>query len=82
MNSLFMLGDLRKGLNRIIELEPRHSYARKTLGDSTFVSEVEILNFTIDPLAGEEMRRMIAEVYGAPPDILAATRAALAGERR
>ena len=54
----------------------------KTLSDAAFMSEIEKLNFTIDPLAGEEMRRMIAEVYGAPPDILAATRAALAGERR
>lgn len=33
MNSLFMLGDLRKGLNKILEIDPRHSYARKTLGE-------------------------------------------------
>jgi tripartite-type tricarboxylate transporter receptor subunit TctC len=54
----------------------------RTLTDAAFVSEIEKLNFTIDPLSGEEMRRMIAEIYAAPPDILAATRAALAGERR
>lgn len=54
----------------------------KTLGDGTFVSEIEKLNFTIDPLSGQEMARMIAEIYASPPDLIAATRAALAGERR
>ena len=54
----------------------------KTLADPTFVSEVEKLNFTIDPLSGQDMTRMIAEVYAAPPDLIAATRTALAGERR
>jgi hypothetical protein len=33
MNSLFMLGDLRKGLHRILEINPRHSFARHTLGE-------------------------------------------------
>lgn len=54
----------------------------KTIADPAFVTEVEKLNFTIDPLSGEEMARMIREVYAAPPAILAATRAALAGEKR
>jgi tetratricopeptide (TPR) repeat protein len=33
MNSLFMLGDLKKGLNAILAINPRHSYARQTLGE-------------------------------------------------
>lgn len=33
MNSLFMLGDLRKGLNAILAIDPRHSYAKQTLGE-------------------------------------------------
>ena len=46
------------------------------------VTEIEKLNFTIDPLSGEDMGEMIREVYAAPPEILEATRAALAGEKR
>lgn len=33
MNSLFMVGDLRKGLGRALELNPNHLYARDTLGE-------------------------------------------------
>ncbi len=33
MNSLFMLGDLKKGLNALLAINPRHSYARQTLGE-------------------------------------------------
>lgn len=33
MNSLFMLGDLRRGLSNILQIDPRHSYARRTLGE-------------------------------------------------
>jgi tetratricopeptide (TPR) repeat protein len=33
MNSLFMLGELRTGLNRVLELDPNHHYARQTLGE-------------------------------------------------
>ena len=54
----------------------------KTLLDPAFVTETEKLNFTIDPLSGQDMSRMIAEIYASPPDIIEATRAALAGERR
>lgn len=54
----------------------------KTLRDSDFVSEVKKLNFTIDPLTGEDMTKMIKQIYAAPPDVLEATRAALNGERK
>ena len=33
MNSLFMLGDLRKGLDKILKIDPRHAYAKKTLAE-------------------------------------------------
>lgn len=33
MNSLFMLGDLKKGLNALLAINPRHSYARQTLAE-------------------------------------------------
>lgn len=33
MNSLFMLPELRKGLARVLELNPNHLYARDTLGE-------------------------------------------------
>jgi hypothetical protein len=33
MNSLFMLGDLRKNLNRVLALNPNHHLARNTLGE-------------------------------------------------
>ena len=32
MNSLFMVGDLKKNLARVLELSPKHLYARTTLG--------------------------------------------------
>lgn len=54
----------------------------KTLADPAFVGEIDKLHFTIDPLSGPEMAKMIQQIYAAPPDIVAATRAALAGERR
>jgi tripartite-type tricarboxylate transporter receptor subunit TctC len=53
----------------------------ETLIDPAFVSEIEKLHFTIDPLTGEEMSRMISEVYAVSPDIVAATRAALSGQQ-
>lgn len=31
-NSLFMLGDLKTALNRVLKLDPSHNYARETLG--------------------------------------------------
>ena len=33
MNSLFMVGDLKKKLNQSLALDPGHSYARNTLAD-------------------------------------------------
>jgi tetratricopeptide (TPR) repeat protein len=33
MNSLFMLGDLRKGLGKVLAIDPRHSYAKQTLAE-------------------------------------------------
>lgn len=33
MNSLFMLPDLRKGLNRVLKIDPNHKLARQTLGE-------------------------------------------------
>ncbi|MDP2340857.1 MAG: hypothetical protein Q8O67_07870 [Deltaproteobacteria bacterium] len=33
MNSLFMLGDLKKGMNRVLELNPNYHLARNTLGE-------------------------------------------------
>lgn len=33
MNSLFMLPDLRKGLNRVLAIDPNHKLARNTLGE-------------------------------------------------
>jgi tetratricopeptide (TPR) repeat protein len=32
MNSLFMVGDLKKGLKKALEIDPNNSYARSTLG--------------------------------------------------
>ncbi len=33
MNSLFMIGDLKKGMNRVLELNPNYHWARNTLGE-------------------------------------------------
>ncbi len=33
MNSLFMVSDLKKNLNKVLELDPNHLYARDTLGE-------------------------------------------------
>lgn len=33
MNSLFMIGDLKKGMNRALELNPNYHWARNTLGE-------------------------------------------------
>lgn len=33
MNSLFMIGDLKKGMNRALELDPNLHFARNTLGE-------------------------------------------------
>jgi hypothetical protein len=33
MNSLFMIGDLRRGLNRALALDPNYHFARNTLGE-------------------------------------------------
>lgn len=33
MNSLFMIGDLKKGMNRVLEIDPNYHWARNTLGE-------------------------------------------------
>lgn len=33
MNSLFMIGDLKKGMNRVLEIDPNYHHARNTLGE-------------------------------------------------
>ncbi len=33
MNSLFMIGDLKKGMNRVLEIDPNYHLARNTLGE-------------------------------------------------
>jgi len=53
-----------------------------TMGDPAFLAEAEKMSFDIRPLSGEEMARLIADLYALPADIIQATRAAFRGDRK
>ena len=50
------------------------------LTDPALLAEAKAQGFEVQPLAGEEMARIIAASYAAPPEIIRATRAAFRGE--
>jgi tripartite-type tricarboxylate transporter receptor subunit TctC len=52
-----------------------------TLADPALLAEADKLGYDVKLLAGEEMARLIAELYAAPPEIVRATRAAFRGDK-
>lgn len=59
---------------RIAEL--RKAFAA-TMADRAFVEEAEKAQAEIAPISGEDIQKIISEVVGAPPDVVAKARAAL-----
>ena len=51
------------------------------LADPALLAEADKLGYDVKLLAGEEMARLIAELYAAPPEIVRATRAAFRGDK-
>ena len=50
----------------------------KTMSDPDFVTEMTRAGVTIEPVSGADMRRMLEQAYGLPPELIKRTRAALA----
>jgi tripartite-type tricarboxylate transporter receptor subunit TctC len=68
-------------------LPPERAAALRTaflaaLADPDLLAEAKAQGYEVKPLAGEEMARIIADAYAAPPDIIRATRAAFRGEKQ
>jgi tripartite-type tricarboxylate transporter receptor subunit TctC len=52
-----------------------------TLADPAFLAEAKKQGLDVNPLKGEDMTSLIAGLYASPADIVAATRAAFAGNK-
>jgi hypothetical protein len=48
------------------------------MSDPDFVTEMTRAGVTIEPVSGADMRRMLEQAYGLPPELIKRTRAALA----
>jgi tripartite-type tricarboxylate transporter receptor subunit TctC len=48
-----------------------------TLKDPAFLAEAEKLKLDVNPVTGEEVDRLIAELYASPKDIVEEARAAI-----
>jgi tripartite-type tricarboxylate transporter receptor subunit TctC len=57
----------------------RHAFDA-TMTDSEFLSEAEKLQLEIAPVGGETLQGMVARMFKAPPDVIAAARQAI-GQR-
>ena len=55
---------------------------QETMRDPAFLADAKKLNFDIVPLSGEEMARLIADLYALPAEIIQATREAFRGDRK
>jgi tripartite-type tricarboxylate transporter receptor subunit TctC len=51
-----------------------------TLNDADFRKEVEARGLDVSPLSGEDLQRIVASIYGAPPELLRKARQALGYE--
>ena len=54
----------------------------ETIRDREFLADAEKTGFPIDAMSGRELQAAIEQILTAPPDIVAATRAALEGPSR
>jgi tripartite-type tricarboxylate transporter receptor subunit TctC len=48
----------------------------QTMKDPDFLAEAERLKLTVNPLTGDELQKLVAEVSNLPPDLVAKVRAA------
>jgi tripartite-type tricarboxylate transporter receptor subunit TctC len=51
-----------------------------TMKDPAFLAEAEKLKLDIDPLTGEQVAELVAQVAATPPDVAARVRTALEGK--
>jgi tripartite-type tricarboxylate transporter receptor subunit TctC len=51
-----------------------------TMRDPAFLAEAQSMHYDVSPLAGEEIARLVSELYASPADVIEATRAAFRGE--
>jgi tripartite-type tricarboxylate transporter receptor subunit TctC len=51
-----------------------------TMKDEAFAAEAAKLQFEVDPLSGEEVQALVAQLAATPRDVVARVRAALAAQ--
>jgi tripartite-type tricarboxylate transporter receptor subunit TctC len=51
-----------------------------TMKDKDFLAEADKMQLEINPVSGEEVQKLVAEVYATPPDIVAKAKAAAASQ--
>jgi tripartite-type tricarboxylate transporter receptor subunit TctC len=51
-----------------------------TMADKDFLSEADKLQLEVNPVSGEDVQKLVADVYATPPDIVAKAKAAAAAQ--